>query len=518
MRRAGFEPAQHYQNNTNILSQKLFLIDKMSIFDSIKSVINSETIYKILIDGQWLESSDTFEVKTPIDGSVLARVQKASKEDAEKAIQAAFNAKEKIAKMDAIDRGIILDRAGDLLEQNKNEFIDIIFKESGKPMNLVKGEVDASIARLHYAADEAKDIRGEFIKGDFVPSHRKTMGMVVRQPLGVLLAITPFNYPLYTGVSKVASAIAAGNSIVMKPASDDPICLLMFTKIMQNSGLPDGVINVVTGPSSEIGDYLASHPKVDMISFTGSSAPGKHIASICGMKKLQLELGGKAPAIVLEDCDFELAVREVVKGSLEFSGQRCDAISRVLIMNSIADRFVSAVLEEVKKWKFGDPRDSAVSIGPLINERGAKKVEELVNDAINKGAKLLLGGKKYSLGYYEPTVLDFVTKDMRIAWEETFGPVVTIIRVNGYEEAIKLSNESDYGLDASIFTENIEIAFDAAQRIEAGSVHINARPTHGLGAFPFGGDKSSGTGREGIKYSIENMSKIHMIVLHPHGD
>jgi acyl-CoA reductase-like NAD-dependent aldehyde dehydrogenase len=490
----------------------------MSIFDSIRFVISNETIYKMLIDGQWIEASDIFEVKTPIDGSFIARVQKASQGDAEKAVQAAFNAKEKIAKMDAIDRGAILDKAGDLLEQNKNEFIDIIFKESGKPINLAKGEVDASIARLHYAADEAKDIRGEFIKGDFVPSHRKTMGMVVRQPLGVLLAITPFNYPLYTGVSKVASAIAAGNSIVMKPASDDPICLLMFAKVMQNAGLPDGVINIITGSGSEIGDFLASHPKVDMISFTGSSVAGKHIASICGMKKLQLELGGKAPAIILEDCDFDLAVKEVVKGSLEFSGQRCDAISRVLVINSIADDFVNAVLEEVKKWKFGDPRDSSVSIGPLINEKAAKKVEELINDAISKGAKLLCGGKKYELGYYEPTVLDFINRNMRIAWEETFGPVVTIIRVNDLEEAINLSNESEYGLDACIFTKDVDKAFEAAQRIEAGSVHINARPTHGLGAFPFGGDKSSGIGREGIKYSIENMSKIHMIVLHPHGD
>jgi acyl-CoA reductase-like NAD-dependent aldehyde dehydrogenase len=189
-----------------------------------------------------------------------------------------------------------------------------------------------------------------------------------------------------------------------------------------------------------------------------------------------------------------------------------------LVVNSIADRFVSAVLEEVKKWKFGDPKDPEVSVGPLINEKAAKKVEDLVNDAVNKGAKILCGGKRYALGYYEPTVLDFVNKNMKIAWEETFGPVVTIIRVNDFEEAIKLSNESEYGLDACIFTKDVDKAFEAAQRIEAGSVHINARPTHGLGAFPFGGDKSSGIGREGIKYSIENMSKIHMIVLHPHGD
>jgi len=487
----------------------------MSIFDSIRFVRNDQTTYKILINGQWLEASDTFEIKSPVDGSFLAKVQKTSQKEAEQAVQAAFNAKLKIANMDACDRSKTLDKMADLLEQNKDEFIDIIMKESGKTVKQAQGEVSSSIDRLCLAADEAKEIRGEIIKGD-VAADKKSIGMAIRQPVGVLLAITPFNYPLFTGVAKIAPGIASGNSIIVKPASDDPICLLMFGKIMQDSGLPDGVVNVITGSSSEIGDYLCSHPKVDMISFTGSSVAGKHIAGIAGMKKLHLELGGKAPAIVLEDCDFNLAVKECVTGSLKFSGQRCDAISRVLVVESIADKFVNAVLEEVKNWKFGDPRSPDTLVGPLINERAAKKVEDLVNDAIGKGAKLLYGGKKYALGYYEPTVLDYVNGNMRIAWEETFGPVVTIIRVKDYEEAIRLANESEYALDACIFTRDIDKAFDAAQRIEAGSVHINAHPTHGLGIFPFGGDESSGMGREGIKYSIEDMTRIHAIILHSH--
>ena len=487
----------------------------MSIFDSIRFVRNNETIYKILINGQWLEASETFEIKSPADGSIVARVQKASQKEAELAVQVAYDARTKIANLDASERAKILDKAGDLLEQNKNEFIDIIMKESGKTFKQAQGEVQASIDRLHYAADESKEIRGEIIKGD-VASDKKSIGMAIKQSIGVLLTITPFNYPLFTGIAKIAPGIAAGNSIIVKPASDDPICLLMFGKIMQEAGTPDGVINVITGSSSEIGDYLCSHPKINMISFTGSSVAGKHIASIAGMKKLHLELGGKAPAIVLEDCDFNLAVKEVVTGCLKYSGQRCDAISRVLVVESIADKFVNAVLEEVKNWKFGDPRNPDTMVGPLINERAAKKVEDLVNDAISKGAKLLYGGKRYALGYYEPTVLDYVNRDMRIAWEETFGPVVTIMRVKDLEEAIKIANESEYGLDACIFTKDIDKAFDAAQRIEAGSVHINAHPTHGLGIFPFGGDESSGLGREGIKYSIEDMTKIHTIVLHTH--
>ncbi len=487
------------------------------MFDSIRFVKENKTVYKILINGKWKESSNkkTFEIKNPADGSLIAEVQKASKKDAEKAVKAAFKAKSKIANMNASERGDILDKMGNLLEQHKEEFIDIIMKESGKTRKLAEGELHASIGRLHYASDEAKEIRGELIKGD-IAGKKDSMGMVIRQPLGVLLAITPFNYPLFTGIAKISPGIAAGNSIVVKPASADPICLLMFGKIMQEAGLPNGVVNIVTGSSSEIGDYLCSHPKIDMISFTGSSAVGKHIASIAGMKKLHLELGGKAPAIVLEDCNFDIAVKEVAIGSLKFSGQRCDSISRVLVVESIADKFVNAMLEEVKKWKLGNPGDPETVVGPLINEVAAKKVEELVNDAVKKGAKLLHGGKKYDHGYFEPTVLDFINRDMRIAWEETFGPVVTIIRVKDYEEAIELANESEYGLDACIFTQDIDKALDAGQRIEAGSVHINAHPTHGLGVFPFGGDESSGVGREGIKYSIEDMSKVHVMVLHSH--
>ena len=481
------------------------------IFDSIRK----DNTYKILINGKWTTSSTkkTFEVTSPADGSAIAKVQKASKIDAEKAIKAAFDSKVK-ANMPAYQRCQILNKMADLLEKNKEEFLDIICKESGKTNSLAQGEVHASIERLRLGGDEAKCMRGETINADIV-SDKKDMALVIRQPVGVILAITPFNYPLFTAISKIAPAIAAGNSLVIKPASADPICLLMFGKIMQEAGMPDGTVNVITGSGSEIGDFISAHPDIDMISFTGSSAAGKHLASIAGMKKLHLELGGKAPAIVLEDCDFEVAVKEVVTGSIKFSGQRCDAISRVLVVEPIADRFVNAVLEEVKKWKFGDPREPDTVVGPLISESSAKFVEELVNDAVGKGAKLLYGGKRHEHGYYEPTVLDNITGEMRIAWEETFGPVVTIIRVKDYEEAIKIANESEYGLDACIFTKDIDKAIDAGHRLECGSVHINAHPTHGVGLFPFGGDESSGMGRQGIKLSAEEMTKPHTIVLHP---
>ncbi|MBN2203020.1 MAG: aldehyde dehydrogenase family protein [Candidatus Aenigmarchaeota archaeon] len=481
------------------------------LFDKIKS---GDT-YKLLINGNWVESSTkkTLDVINPANGSLVAKVQKASKIDAEKAIKAAFKSKPK-ANMPAFRKSEILIKMAELLEKYSEDFIDIICKESGKTQSLAKGEVHASVTRLKLAAEEAKALRGEIIGGDILKETRDT-ALVMRQPLGVVLAISPFNYPLFTAISKIAPAIAAGNSVIVKPASADPISLLMFGKIMQEAGMPDGTVNIVTGSGSEIGDFMVAHPDVDMISFTGGTEGGKHLASIAGMKKLHLELGGKAPAIVLDDCNLDNAVKECLIGSLKFSGQRCDAISRILIVESIADKFVEKAMEEMKEWKFGDPSKEDTVVGPLINEKAASFVKELVDDAISKGAKLLCGGKKYEHGYFEPTLLDNVTKNMRIAWEETFGPVVTIIRVKNYEEAIELSNKSEFGLDSCIFTQDIDKAIDAGLRIESGSVHVNAHPTHGVGLFTFGGDKESGMGRQGVMHSAIEMTKPHTIVLHP---
>lgn len=492
------------------------------IFDEIRfpSADTGTQIYKMLINGAWVESSGkkTFDVMNPYDGTVVGKVQKATKEDAEASVKAAFDAKEKIAKMTAYDKAKILTRIADMIEENRNAFRDIIVQEAGKPVKVADGEVSATIERFRFAADEVKQVYGDAILGDEVPWNTEKIGIVLRKPLGVLLAVCPFNYPLYIGTSKIAPAIAAGNSLIIKPASDDPICLVMLTKVMQKAGLPDGTINVVTGSGSEIGDALISHRKIDMISFTGSSSIGHYITKIAGMKRLQMELGGKSPGIVIEDANLDIAAKECVTGAIKYSGQRCDAISRILVVDKVADAFVEKVISEVKKWKSGDPKNPETTIGPLINKRALEKVDELVQDAKSKGAKVLSGGKRGSGLFYEPTILDYVTKDMRIAWEETFGPVVTIIRVSDYEAAIRVANESEYGLDASVFTNDINKAIDAGMRIESGTVQINAAPMHGIGNFPFGGDKESGMGREGIKRSMDEMTTLHTIVFNPKCD
>jgi acyl-CoA reductase-like NAD-dependent aldehyde dehydrogenase len=303
--------------------------------------------------------------------------------------------------------------------------------------------------------------------------------------------------------------------VVCKPASDDPLPVLFLAELIEAAGFPPGVFNVVTGKGSEIGDILASHPLVKMVSFTGSSSVGKRIGEVATLQKLHLELGGKAPALVLEDADIELAAKQCISGAFKFSGQRCDAISRIFVDKKVAAKFSKKILKEAKKWKMGDPHDEDVKIGPLINQKAVDKVDLLVKDAKKKGAKVLLGGKKAYGFFYEPTVLDKVTPKMKIAWEETFGPVVTIIPVKDYEEMIKLANESEFGLDASVFTKDVDKALDAGMRLEDGTVNINAAPAHGIGNFPFGGDKESGMDREGIKFSVEEMTKLHTIIFNP---
>ncbi len=490
-----------------------------SIFDSIRfpSGEDGKPIYKMLIDGEWRESSSlkTITVHDPFDGSVVGRVQKATKEDAEAAIDAAFKAKKSMADMSAYERSKILDRIADLIEDNRDEFIDVIVAEAGKPRSLAEGEVTGTVERFRFAAEETKAIVGEVVKGDNAPWHQNKIAMVMRQPLGVVMAICPFNYPLLIGTAKIAPALAAGNAVVAKPASDDPIVLFMLAKAIEEAGMPKGVFNIVSGSGSEIGDLLFSNDKIDMVSFTGSSSVGQHGAKVAGMKKIQMELGGKCPAIVLDDADIDTVVKECMAGSFKFSGQRCDALSRILIHEKIADKFVSRIKKEVAKLKMGDPRDASTSQGPLINKWAVETVVELVEDARKKGAKVLCGGKRGEGLFYEPTVLDKVTSDMRIAWEETFGPVMTIIRVKDYEEAIELANRSQYGLDSSIFTNDVDKAVDAGKRLESGTVQINGAPAHGFGNIPFGGDKESGIGREGVRTNIENMTKRHSIVFNP---
>jgi glyceraldehyde-3-phosphate dehydrogenase [NAD(P)+] len=468
--------------------------------------------FKILIDGKWRQGigGTTIDVKSPIDGALIARVQGSTAFDADAAVSSAFSSRKKIRDIPAIDRINILNRARHVIQDNREYFVKTLVAEAGKTTESAEGEVKASLNRIKMTMEEARSIFGEYVPGDWSEDTVAKFALVIHEPLGVIACVTPFNYPLFSLVAKVIPALVSGNSIVIKPATDDPLSSILLSRVLQESGIPDGVVNLVTGRGREVGDTIVGHRLVSMVTLTGSTETGKHVAKVSDMKKLHLELGGKGSAVVADDADIALASKKILEGALKFSGQRCDAISRVLPFASIHDELVAQIMKDITHWKLGDPRKEGITMGPLINEGAANRVQELVDDAVTKGALLLQGGSHKGT-YFEPTVLDNVPLDAKIAWEETFGPVVTILPVRDLDNAIRIVNESHYGLDSCIFTENLYTAWKAAKSFEEGSVAINDAPAHGVGYFPFGGNKDSGLGREGVGHSIDEMTRLKTI-------
>jgi len=487
------------------------VINLGSAFSPIHSVSASGALdFKMFLEGGWIELRDRIEIRSPIDNELVATVPSASNQEAERAAESSYVNRNAIRVIPAVKKIEIFQRARDLLLQNMADFVTILTLEAGKPKGNAEGEVKATAERLKLTPDEYGKIRGEHIPGDWSEETVGTAADVLREPLGVVLAISPFNYPLYITATKVIPALLAGNAVVVKPSSKDPLSFLMFARILQIAGIPSGTLNVITG-RGPIGELLAAHDRISMLTFTGSTEVGKTLARVAGLKRLHMELGGKGCAIILKDADLDLAASETVKGGLSYSGQRCDAISRVFVEQQVGDVFVEKVLKEAGKYKVGDPRDSKVTMGPLITHGDVERVHELVTDAESKGAKLLTGGK-HEGNYYYPTVLDHVPIESKIVWDETFGPVIPIVRVKDVDEAIELANRSRYGLDSCVFTNDINLARKVAKRLEEGEVTINASPRHGVGYYPFGGNKDSGIGREGIGYSIEEMTRLKTIV------
>lgn len=468
--------------------------------------------FKLFIGGRWTQSSagGTSDVDSPIDDRVIARVQAATIADVEEAVGAAYRARRSIRDIPAIDRIDILNRARHIVEDHRDDFVNTLVLEAGKPVSSATGEVIASLNRIKMTMEEARSIFGEYVPGDWSEDTMAKFALVIHEPLGVITCISSFNYPLFSVIAKVVPAIVSGNTTVVKPASDDPVVALLLGRVLQEAGVPDGVVNVVTGSGKTVGDALVSHEHVSMVTLTGSTEVGKHVAGLVGMKKRHLELGGKGAGIVAADADLALAAKKVLEGCLKYSGQRCDAISRVFVEEKVADEFMRLLVKELDAWKLGDPRDTSNNMGPLINPKAAERVQSLVDDAISRGATLVKGGK-HRQSYFEPTVLDRVPLEARIASEETFGPVVTVVRVKSIEEAIQRTNESRYGLDSCVFTNNLYTAWKVAKALEEGTVSVNDAPAHGVGYFPFGGNKDSGIGREGVGYSIDEMTRIKTI-------
>jgi len=466
--------------------------------------------FKMLLDGSWFTKTERIEVRSPIDGGLVATVPSASTSEADRAVNASYSSRNSIRIIPAVKKIEIFQHTRELLLQNAEPFVSVLALEAGKPRSNAQGEVKATAERLKLTPEEYGKIRGEHIPGDWSDETIGTDADVLREPLGVVLAISPFNYPLYITATKVIPALLAGNSVVVKTSSKDPLSFLMFARLLELTGIPAPCLNVITGRGA-IGEHLAAQDKISMLTFTGSTEVGRTLAKVAGLKTLHMELGGKGCAIILKDANLGLAASETVKGSLSYSGQRCDAISRVFVEQDVADLFLKKILAEVATYKMGDPRDVSVKLGPLIDHSAVERVHELVTDAVKRGAKLLAGGR-HEGNYYQATVLDMVPMDARVMWEETFGPVIPVGHVKDADEAIQLANKSRFGLDSCVFTNDINLARKVAKRLEEGEVTINAAPRHGVGYYPFGGNKDSGIGREGIGYSIEEMTRLKTIV------
>lgn len=477
-------------------------------------IVDQENRCRLLKDGQWVPYRDgrTIPIPSPTDGSIVGQVPALTSEEIDAIFQAAASAQRAWADTPLAERAQVLHRAADLLEENAQALAAILVREIAKNRKDSLDEVVRSADFIHYTAEEGKRITGETLWGDSFASNQKhKTALTFRVPLGVVLAIPPFNYPVNLAVSKIAPGLIAGNSVVLKPPTQGAISGIYLAAVFQAAGLPPGVLHVVTGRGSEIGDYLTTHPLVNMITFTGSSVTGMRLGKVTGMIPLLMELGGKDPAIVLEDADLALAAKEIVSGAFSYSGQRCTAMKRVLATKAVADRLAEVIVAETAKLTVGRPEDDCF-VTPMINQEAADYAQALIDDALAKGAKLLLGNRREG-NLLWPTVIDHVTTDMRLAWEEQFAPVLPIIRVKDAEEAVELANASEYGLQGAVFTRSLDAALRIASSLDTGTVQINGKSARGPDHFPFIGTKASGMGAQGVRYSIEAMTRLKSVVL-----
>ena len=465
----------------------------------------------MLIDGEYVSDMDYENVINPYDGEVIDKVPISHLNNVDRAIEAANNAKKYLQEMSAFKVSNKLFNVCEKLKLHREDFAELLTKEVGKPINESYVELDRSIETLKLAAEEAKRIYGESVPLDAGLNGKGFFAFTQKLPLGVVAAITPFNYPLNLTIHKIAPAIAAKNTVIIKPPTDAPLTVMKFAELV-NEEFPKGVINVITGYGSEVGDALVASDKIDKISFTGSVMTGLMISQRAGMKKVTLELGGNDPLIVLDDANTDAAVKGVINGAYLNAGQVCMGVKRIIVQEGIYEEFKAKLVEETSKIKMGNPMDKKTQLGTLISKKAAVHVEETVNNAVKDGAQILIGGKRNG-AFYEATVIDKVTPDMDIVVNETFGPVAPLIKVKSVDEAIKMANATEYGLQSGVFTENYRNALKCANEIEAGTVFINKQSTFRTDNMPFGGFKNSGCGKEGIKYAVEEMTKTKLIGL-----
>ncbi len=467
-------------------------------------------LHPLYIGGEWVDTKAHDPVRLPYDGSTVAEVPHGDAGTVERAVEAARTGAQEMASLANCERADLLVRISELIRRDAAEFAHLICSETGKPIREARVEVDRSPQTLIAAAHEARQLRGEVVPMDFSPGGKGRMAMTVREPIGVIGAITPFNFPLNLALHKVAPALASGNAVVHKPAERTPLSALRLARAIDEAGAPKGAYNVITGDGPELAGAMLRHPDIAMITFTGSVKVGTEIRSKVGLKRVLLEMGNNSAVIIEPDSDLETAVKRTVQGSFAHSGQVCISVQRAFIHESVADVFIAGLQAETSKLRIAHPYEESTDISSLIDETAAIRVESWIREAIDAGAGLICGGTRRR-ATIEPTILTNVPAASRISCEEVFGPVLAVYRYQDLSDAIRCVNSTQYGLQAGIFTNDIERAFRSARQLQMGGVLINDVPMFRLDHMPYGGAKHSGLGREGPRYAIEEMTEPKLI-------
>ncbi|HEX3254769.1 MAG TPA: aldehyde dehydrogenase family protein [Gaiellaceae bacterium] len=465
---------------------------------------------KLLLDGEWIETGEWQEVSSPFSGEPVARVAKAGAGHARQALDAAERAMS--APLPAHERAAILDRVAALLRDRHDEVAQTISAEAGKPMKAARVEAERAVSTYTMAAVEARRLAGDVVPMDASAAGAGKIAYTMRVPMGIVGAITPFNFPLNLVAHKIAPALAAGCAVVLKPAGQTPLSALLLGELETEAGLPPGWLNVLVGPSAEIGDVLVEDERVKLITFTGSSGVGWKIRERAPKKRVNLELGNATPVVVESDADIEEAATKLAANAFSFAGQSCISVQRIYVQRAAYDDFVSRFVPKVEALKVGDPAEEDTDVGPVIDEDARERILSWIEEAKSAGASVLTGGEVVE-NLLRPTVMADVTPDMKVSCQEVFGPLCTVGAYDSSEEAFDLANGTEFGLQAGIFTGSVKTALAAAAALEFGGVTVNEAPTFRADQMPYGGVKASGNTKEGPHYAVREMTEERLVVL-----
>lgn len=466
--------------------------------------------YPLLVNGEWVNTQEKIQVFDKYTKEPFAEVSKADEAIVHHAIDSAEVAFRE-NKLSAYERYTVLHQAANQLEQEKEEMAQMIMMEAGKPIKHARAEVERTIQTLIVSAEEAKRITGEGVPVEAAPGSENRLAFTIRVPVGIVAAISPFNFPLNLVAHKIAPALAAGNTVILKPASKTPISAIKLARILQDVGLPAGMLQVLPGSGATVGDVLMRDERIALYTFTGSTEVGLQLKQHTGLRKLILELGNNSPVIVDHDADLEKASKAIAAQSFAYAGQVCISVQRVYVHKKVKDAFLDKLLAQVEDLRVGDPSDPTTDVGPMIDDSEAERAENWIQEAVNSGAKLVHGGTREG-AFIEPTVITNVSSDMKVVCEEIFAPVVTVMEFENIKDCLNEVNRSGYGLQGAIFTQNINTAFYAAKHMEVGGLMVNDASSYRVDLMPYGGVKNSGTGKEGPKYTIKEMTEEKLIV------